>query len=198
MSVRIDLRRFLMQVRKLIEFLDILKNMKSNTRHVWVEDGRQESVADHSWRLAVMALLIADEFEGVDINKVVKMCLIHDFGEAITGDIPSFFKTESDSAKEDLAVVDMLKKLPKRLGDEFSALFLEMDERKTLEAKFFKALDGIEACITHNESPLDTWLELEYTENLVYGTENAAFSEYLKELREEVRLDSVRKIESGV
>lgn len=187
-----------MQVRKLIEFLDILKNMKSNTRHVWVEDGRQESVADHSWRLAVMALLIADEFEGVDINKVVKMCLIHDFGEAITGDIPSFYKTKSDSEREDLAVVDLIKKLPDRVGDEFSALFLEMAERESPESKLFKALDGIEACISHNESPLDTWLELEHTENLIYGTENAAYNKYLAELREEVRLDSIKKIECGV
>ena len=97
-----------MQPRKLIEFLNIIEKLKCYTRHSWTSTGRQESVAEHSWRTAVMALLVADEFPDVDINKVVKMCLIHDFGEAITGDIPAFLKTKSDEDKEDSAVVDLL------------------------------------------------------------------------------------------
>jgi len=186
-----------MQARKLIEFLGIIGKLKINTRHIWAVGGRQESVAEHSWRLSVMALLVADEFPELDIDKVIKMCLIHDFGEAITGDIPSFYKTKENREVEDLAVADMLGHLPEDTADEFAGLFAEMAELETGEAKLFKALDRIEACISHNESPLDTWLELEYTENLTYGTENAAHSEYLKELREEVKKDSIRKIADG-
>ena len=186
-----------MQPRELINFMNIIRKLKDNTRHVWNKDGRQESVAEHCWLLSMMALLVADEFPGVDIEKVIKMCLIHDLGEAITGDIPSFYKTKQDSEREDAAVADLLKKLPDELSDEFTALFSEMAEKKTAEAKLFKALDRIEACISHNESPLETWLELEYTENLIYGTEDAAHSEYLAELREEVKNDSLRKIENG-
>ena len=78
-----------MQPRKLIEFLNIIEKLKCATRHSWTSSGRQESVAEHCWRTAVMALLVADEFPEVNIDKVVKMCLIHDFGEAITGDIPT-------------------------------------------------------------------------------------------------------------
>jgi len=185
-----------LQPRQLIEFLEIIGKLKNNTRHVWNADGRQESVAEHCWQLSVMALLVACEFPEVDMTKVVKMCLIHDFGEALTGDIPSFFKTKQDEEKEDLAVTNLLDRLPDNISGEFSSLFAEMYELKTPEAKLFKALDNLEAIVSHNESPLDTWLELEYTENLVYGDENVAYSEYLRELREELKKDSIRKIEN--
>lgn len=186
-----------MQPRQLIDFLGIIGKLKSNTRHVWNIDGRQESVAEHCWQLSVMALLVADEFPDVDITKVVKMCLIHDFGEALTGDIPSFYKTDKDEKKEELAVKSILENLPENIAGEFSALFSEMAELLTPEAKLFKALDNLEALVSHNESPLDTWLKLEYTENLVYGDNNVAYSEYLKELKEELRKDSIEKIEAG-
>ena len=185
-----------MQPKKLIDFLGAIGKLKRNTRHVWAENGGQESVAEHSWRLAIMALLVAEEFPEVDINKVVKMCLIHDFGEAITGDIPSFYKTEQDEKTEAQAITNLLKQLPETTAVEFSELFEEMAELRTEEAKLFKALDKLEAIVSHNESPLDTWLELEFTENLIYGDENVTHSEYLTKLREELKQDSINKIES--
>jgi putative hydrolase of HD superfamily len=191
-------RRKEMQIRQLIEFLGIMEKLKCNTRHVWNADGRQESVADHCWRLSIMALLVADEFPDIDLEKVVKMCLIHDFGEALTGDIPSFYKTKQDEENESLAVTDLLKHLPESVSNEFSGLFSEMAELTTDESKLFKALDRMEAIISHNESPLDTWLELEYTENLIYGIENVAHSDYLREFRETLKNDSLRKIEEGI
>ena len=85
-----------MNHRNYIDFLNVIEKLKCNTRHSWTSSGRQESVAEHSWRLAVMAMLCADEYPTLDINKVIKMCLIHDFGEAITGDIPAFLKNDDD------------------------------------------------------------------------------------------------------
>ena len=186
-----------MQPGQLIEFLGIVGKLKNNTRHVWNASGRQESVAEHCWQLSVMALLVADEFPEVNMTKVVKMCLIHDFGEALTGDIPSFNKTKQDEEKESLAVASLLSRLPDSTADEFSSLFEEMTDLKTPEAKLFKALDKLEAIVSHNESPLETWLELEHTENLIYGDENVAYSDYLIKLREELRNDSLLKIENG-
>jgi putative hydrolase of HD superfamily len=144
-----------------------------------------------------MAMLVAEEFPETDINKVVKMCLIHDFGEAITGDIPSFYKTQQDKEKEESAIAGLVQQLPSGIADEFSGLFAEMEKMQTAEAKLFKALDKMEAIVSHNESPLDTWLELEFTENLTYGTEEVAFSEYLTRLKDELYKDSVRKIKDG-
>ena len=186
-----------MKPRDLIDFLGIIEKLKCNTRHSWTSSGRQESVAEHSWRTAVMALLVADEFPDTDVNKVVKMCLIHDFGEAVTGDIPSFLKTDQDEEKEALAIDHLLRSLPDSLQSEFRQLFDEISQLSTAEAKLFKALDNLELLISHNEASLDTWIPLEYTSSLTYGIENTAFSDYLITLREVVKTDAIRKIEKA-
>ncbi len=184
-----------MKPTEYIEFLGKIEKLKCNTRHSWTSCGTQESVAEHSWRLAVMAMLCADEYPDLDMNKVIKMCLIHDFGEAITGDIPSFYKTEENEADEERAVEELLSTLPKSLGDELKALFAEMNAKETPEAKLFKALDNMEAVVSHNEADLSTWIPFEYEENLVYGAENAEWSPWTKALREQLREDSIRKIQ---
>ena len=183
-----------MDHRKYIEFLNVIEKLKCNTRHSWTSSGRRESVAEHSWRLAVMAMLCADEYPELDMNKVVKMCLVHDFGEAITGDIPSFLKTDENEKREDEAIDKLLSLLPDVERKELSELFEEMRELSTSEAKLYKALDNMEAVISHNEADLSTWIPLEYTENLVYGQENSQWSEWTKGLREELKADSIKKI----
>lgn len=186
-----------MKQRDFIDFLNIVEKLKCNTRHSFTSSGRQESVAEHSWRLAVMAMLCKDEFPLLDIDRVIKMCLIHDLGEAITGDIPSFLKTEKHEAEEEKATDKIIAMLPKPYSDEFKALFDEMDAKSTAEAKLYKALDNMEAIISHNEADISTWLPLEYEENLVYGNENVQFSEWTRELKEEIKRDSLKKIEEA-
>ena len=74
------------------------------------------------------------------------------------------------------------------------ALYQEMEERQTLEARIYKALDNLEALIQHNESDISTWIPLEYDLQMTYGDDNATFSEYLTKLQDEVRNDSKHKI----
>ena len=186
-----------MNIRKYITFLNTIEKLKCNTRHSWTSSGRRESVAEHSWRLSVMAMLCADEYPEVDINKVIKMCLIHDFGEAVTGDIPAFVKTVNDEAEEEKAVQSILSMLPDDYKKELSELFSEMNELKTDEAKLFKALDNLEAVLSHNEADISTWLPREYEENLTYGTSNCEWSQWTKRLREQLKKDSERKIEEN-
>ena len=183
-----------MKPRDLITFLNVIEKLKCNTRHSWTSTGRQESVAEHSWRLGVMAMLCADEYPKIDIDKVIKMCLIHDFGEAITGDIPAFWKNESDEQKEEDAVNTMLSPLPDKIKEEFLSLFEEMKKLESDEAKLFKSLDKIETLISHNEADISTWLPLEYEENLVYGQKNCEWSQWTRLLKEEVKKNSIDKI----
>ena len=89
-----------MEIGRLLDFLKTAEQLKCNTRHSYTSSGRLESVAEHSWRLALMAMLVGDEFPELDMDKVIKMCLIHDMGEAITGDIPAFEKTDKDRKVE--------------------------------------------------------------------------------------------------
>ena len=183
-----------MDHRKYIEFLNVIEKLKCNTRHSWTSSGRHESVAEHSWRLALMAMLCADEYPDLDMNKVIKMCLIHDFGEALTGDIPAFLKTDENEKDEEIAVENLLALLPDNTKNELSELFEEMKSLNTDEAKLYKSLDNLEGLISHNEADISTWLPREYEENLTYGQKNTQWSEWTKQLREEVKQDSIDKI----
>ena len=89
-----------MKPEELISILEVAGRLKTTTRHCFLKNGRQESVAEHSWRLALMAMLLEDAFD-CDMNKVIRMCLIHDLGEVFTGDIPTFQKTDDDRRVED-------------------------------------------------------------------------------------------------
>ena len=185
-----------MTAREFMDFLHILERLKCNTRHGWTCTGRRESVAEHSYRLCAMAFLLRNEFPELDMNKVLRMCIVHDWGEAVTGDIPSFLKTEADETVENSAVEGLTALLPEQ-KEELDSLFAELLALDTPEARLYKALDRIEAVIQHNEAPLDTWIELERTLNLEYGTEDCARFPLLRELREIAAEDTRRKLADG-
>lgn len=183
-----------MDARILIQTLEVAERLKNATRHCYTSEGRHESVAEHSWRLTLMAYWVSDEFPEVNLEKLLKMCLIHDLGEAFTGDIPSFEKTQENEEREAALLNQWAKSLPEPFASEMTALYAEMDERKTLEARIYKALDNLEALISHNESDLSTWIPLEYDLQMTYGNDKVEFSEYLTHLRDLVREDSKKKI----
>lgn len=186
-----------MKPADLLEFLAMAEKLKCNTRHSYTSSGRHESVAEHSFRLALMAYMVSDEVPEIDTDKVIRMCLIHDLGEAITGDIPSFEKTDSDEAAEDSAVSGFVNQLPEYWKKQLGEMYSEMNELKTPEAKLYKALDKLEAVIQHNEADISTWLPLEYELQLTYGTEECSFNEYINSLRDEVRSVSEKKIKAN-
>ena len=184
-----------MEPRELINFMSIAEKLKCNTRHSWTSTNRHESVAEHSWRLSLMAYFIQDEFPEADINKVILMCIFHDLGEAITGDIPAFNKTKKDEEIENKEITELINTLPEGYREKLSHLFKEMNELQTLEARIYKALDKMETLVQHNEADISTWLPLEYKLNLEYGEEAVSFSSYMKELRNEICNDSLKKME---
>lgn len=186
-----------MTPKELLSALSVAERLKCNTRHCYTSSGRHESVAEHSWRIALMAMLLTPEFPELDMDKVIRMCLIHDLGEAFTGDIPTFDKTDADTEKEDQLFDEWVATLPEENKAEFQALLAEMAALQTPEAKLYKALDKMEAVIQHNESDLSTWLPLEYELQLTYGTENVQFSPYMTELKAEIDQWTRRKIQDG-
>lgn len=172
-----------MKPNELIEILKVAEKLKCNTRHCYTSSGRHESVAEHCWRMSLMAMLVENEFKEADMNKVIKMCLIHDLGEAFTGDIPTFIKTQSDESKEENVLTGWVETFPEPERSEWLSLYKEMNALETLEAKIYKALDKMEAVIQHNESDIKTWLPLEYDLQLTYGEKEVAFSDYTKGLK---------------
>lgn len=183
-----------MEPRKLLDTLHVAEKLKDTTRHCYTSGGRHESVGEHSWRAALMAYFMKDEFPEADMNKVITMCLIHDLGEAFTGDIPTFDKTSADETKEENLLNTWVKSLPEPYASEMEALYEEMEARETLEAKIYKCIDGLEAVIQHNESALDTWIPKEYELNQTYAEDRVQFSPYLVALRQLMKEDTIKKI----
>ena len=185
-----------MNAKEYLSILHTAERLKDTPRHCTTAKGRVESVAEHSWRLALMAFLLPDEFPDLDTDRVIRMCLIHDLGECFTGDIPVFRKTDADRETEDSLLEKWVRSLPAGVSAEMAALYREMDALETPEARVYKALDKMEALIQHNESPLSTWSENEYSLNKTYAFDAAAFSPWLTALRQEILQDTLRKIDT--
>ena len=187
-----------MDARALIDALTVAERLKDTMRHCYTRNGRRESVAEHCWMMTLAAFWMKDEFPEADMDKVLKMCLIHDLGEAFTGDVPAFEKTAADEQDEKALLYGWVASLPGGTAQEMLSLYDEMEKRETLEAKIYKAVDGLEAVIQHNLSDISTWLPLEYELNMTYADDKVAFSEYLRTLREEIRKDTLAKIDAAV
>ncbi len=183
-----------MEPKTLFAILDRAEKLKCVTRHCDTTSGRRESVAEHSWRLALMAMLVSDEFSDLDMDKVIKMCLIHDLGESFTGDIPAFDKKNDHRAAEKAQLDGWIASFPQPAKGRFQVLLAEMDAMDTDEARLYKALDNLEAVIQHNESDISTWLPLEYDLQLTYGSDKVGFSPYLQVLKAELDAWTLRKI----
>jgi putative hydrolase of HD superfamily len=176
-----------MDSKALLKFLAVAEKLKCNLRHSWTSTMRQESVAEHSWRLCVFSWIIRKDFPDFDMEKVLLMCLFHDLGEAVTGDIPTFLKTQEHEDDERKALRDILILLDEPDYRCLLELFEEMHQQETKEAKLFKTLDKLEAVIQHNEAPISTWIPLEYELNLTHGIEEAKCFHVLEDLRNEMK-----------
>jgi len=140
-------------VKKLIKFFITTAASKRLLRTGWIREKIKdpESVAEHSFALSLMALILADYF-GLDKEKLIKMAILHDLGELVTGDIVwargrvvDLDKLESKIKKELKGIEKIFNIIGK--GDEYKKLFLELTERKTPEAIFFWELDKLEVCL---------------------------------------------------
>ena len=183
-----------MTPREYLEILHTAEKLKDTPRHCTTSNRRTESVAEHSWRISLMAFLIKHEFPEADMDRVTEMCLIHDLGECFTGDIPTFEKNDTQRKTEDVLLENWVRTLPPDISADMLSLYAEMNEQKTVESRIFKALDKLEALIQHNESPLDTWSANEYELNKTYAFDTMAFSEWLTDLRKEILTDTLEKI----
>ena len=186
-----------MDARKLLDTLAVAERLKDTIRHCYTAKGRPESVAEHSWMMCLMAFFLRDEFPDADMYKVMRMCVIHDLGEAFTGDIPTFDKTAADEEREEELLSRWVEGLPRDYAGEMQELYREMAERKSREARIYKAIDSLEAVMQHHISDISTWTENENQLNRSYGEDKVEFSGYLRELRQLMREDTDRKIEAS-
>lgn len=177
------------EIAGLIEFLRGAERLKSVTRSAYTSDGHQESVAEHTWRVALMATLVASQFPDVDAARLVRMCLIHDLGEAIGGDVPAPEQARRRAGGDELGksvaerrdLLTLLQPLPSAMRDEITALWDEYENAQTPEAKLAKALDKLETILQHTQgrNPPD----FDYRFNLGYAREHTASPPLIAEIR---------------
>ncbi|HUL07214.1 MAG TPA: HD domain-containing protein [Candidatus Acidoferrum sp.] len=157
-------------VKRILDFLALSERLKLELRHSWLSSGRQESVAEHSWQMALMALLMHRHLaHPVDIEKTLKMILVHDLVEAEVGDVPFFDKGERKrlkAAREQRAIAKIRDALDPATGQEIHDLWQEYEAKATAEARFATALDHLEVQVQHNLADFATWEPVEY--ELVY------------------------------
>jgi putative hydrolase of HD superfamily len=174
---------------KILELAEITGKLKKTKRTGWLRYSINdpESVADHSYRVALLAMLLGPKM-GVDSEKVVKMALIHDLGEAIIGDIVTVSGNKRLSniteklKKERQAMIQILSLTENE--KEYLELFDEYEENKTKEAKLVKQLDRVEMAIQAAEYEKDNNINLEE----FFQTADAEVSNnYLKSILSAIR-----------
>jgi putative hydrolases of HD superfamily len=167
-----------------LNFLREAERLKSVLRSGFTSSGRPESTAEHSWRLALMALVFADELPGLDIAKVLKLCVVHDLGEAIHGDIPAIHQSahpdKSAQEREDLQT--LTRDLDPLLRAEILALWDEYESAATPEAQAVKAFDKLETILQHNQG--DNPPDFDYAFNLGYGRKHTSTAPLFATLRD--------------
>lgn len=152
-----------------LAFLDQANRLKDTLRSGNTPEGRQESTAEHSWRLCLLAILFSDNLEGIDLLRLLKICIVHDLGEAISGDIPATDQRAGDgrAVRERADLITLCAPLPEDLKNEIVSLWDEYAKAQSAEAIMAKGLDKIETMLTHStgQNPVD----FDYGFNLEYG-----------------------------
>lgn len=180
-----------------LEFLREAEKLKDVLRSAHTSSGRTESTAEHSWRLCLMAIVFADQLAGLDLLKVLKMCVIHDLGEAINGDIPAVsqaaFPDKGEQERNDLLL--LTRALDEALRSEILALWDDYENAQSAEAKAVKALDKLETLLQHNQGLNPAGFD--YGFNLGYGKKYTSADPVFATLRELIDQDTRQRISDG-
>lgn len=158
-------------VAAILDTLRLAERLKFELRHSWTSEGRRESVAEHSYQMALMAVLMHSHLEHpVDLGRTLEMVLVHDLVEAEAGDVVFFDTGEAKARKaerEQTAIENLRAMLPAPTGQHVHDLWHEFEAAATAEARFARALDLLEVQNQHNLADFSTWEPVEY--GLVYA-----------------------------
>ncbi len=154
---------------RFLHFFHEAERLKNTFRTSWTTGGQRESTASHTWRLCLMAVVLEHELPQVDMARLLKICIVHDLGEAISGDIPAIHQDANapKAARERQDLLTLLAPLPEATQSEIVALWDEYEAAATPEAQIAKALDKLETLLQHNQgaNPPD----FDYVFNIDYG-----------------------------
>lgn len=170
--------------------------LKDTLRSGFTQAGRPESVAEHSWRLCLMTLLVAPRL-GVDAGRALALAVAHDMGEALSGDVPAPLQGADPcrSARERADLAALVAPAPADMAAQVQVLWEEYEAAATPEAQLVKALDKLETIMTHAEgaNPVD----FDYAFNLGYGRQATDRAPALAALRVLLDAETAARVGGG-
>ncbi len=189
------------QISSILKVLTLAERLKFELRHSYTSNGRQESVAEHCWRMSLMAVLIEPLLtKKINTTRLLKMIIIHDLVEAEAKDISALDVLRNPEIKikkledEKRAIENLRSVLKETNGQEIYDLFYEFENKETYESKIANALDKLEVQLQHNHADFSTWEEIEYEMSFMMD-KHVLFDETLSELKRQIENDSGRKNE---
>ncbi|TBU93334.1 phosphohydrolase [Stutzerimonas kirkiae] len=173
-----------------LDFLRGAEQLKNTLRTSRTSNGRHESTAEHTWRLCLMILLFGKQYPDVDILRLMKICIVHDLGEAISGDIAAVDQVEGvDKGVEERKDLELLARpLPDDLREEILMLWDEYDSASSRESLLAKAFDKIETILQHTQGSNPPGFD--YGFNLSYGRKYTDYDDLTRTLRALVDKDT--------
>ena len=177
--------------KSFFDFVELVGNLKLILRNCKTSEDRTESVAEHCFRLAFMVAFGATQYsKEVNIEKAIKLALVHDVVEVYSGDFPYSLTAKSPDLKqhqklaERKALERILSKLSSSLGQQIEKLWTEFEDQKTLEAKFVFAMDKLEGLMQFNEGPASNWGKREKEALGAYLSEIEESNSFVVDLKE--------------
>ncbi|ELR65940.1 Hydrolase (HAD superfamily) [Photobacterium marinum] len=167
-----------------LTFLRAAEQLKNTMRSAYTSEGRQESTAEHTWRLCLMVMMFEHDFLDIDFTRLLKMCIIHDLGEAISGDIPAIEQVpgQDKAQQERLDLQQLIEPLPGYLQQDILSLWDEYEQASSPEAKLAKAMDKLETLLQHTQG--DNPESFNYGFNLMYGRKYTDSYELTAQIRQ--------------
>ena len=191
------------QIKSILNILALAERLKFELRHSYTSSGRQESVAEHTWRMSLMAVLIEPLLkQKVDTARLLKMIILHDLVEAEATDISALDVLRNPEIKidkierEKRAIENLRLALQNTNGQEIYDLFHEFENKETYESKVANALDKLEVQLQHNHADFSTWEEIEYDMSYMMD-KHVLFDSTLLELKNQIENQATEKMESN-
>jgi putative hydrolases of HD superfamily len=191
------------QITSILKVLALAERLKFELRHSYTSSGRQESVAEHTWRMSLMAVLIEPLLkQKVDTARLLKMIILHDLVEAEAKDISALDVLRNPEIKlekiekEKQAIENLRLALIETNGQEIYDLFYEFENKRTYESKVANALDKLEVQLQHNHADFSAWEEIEY--DMAYMMDkHVVFDPTLFELKTQIEDEADKKMQSN-
>lgn len=152
-----------------LELFHSAENLKKENRRAFKSNGLSDTVAEHSWRVCFMTLVLSGSVPGIDRDKCLQIALIHDLPEVYAGDAYRL-DLNAQAGRHDLektSLEDLVALVPGSTAEEILRLWQEFEAGTSPEARFVRLLDRLEVLIQHNESGVERWNDLE--KQIQYG-----------------------------